>query len=563
LLSLISNMRQVISILLSVWLAIPAMATPFPVGPFAPLGQNQVWVNPSSNPLENGLNLTNAILKATMPATVIALPGDYDVGTNQIELARDGLTLILMPGTELSFNRASDAVARPIFTDVGAASTFNLMAWGSDIIVSNDSSTLFNPTRPASRWTLLGKKLQRTSTTASFAVIRHQDGHFDWHVSQLITNSGYDGYWGNPQGSTDFKCIGYAHRIDVTGGSGTSTPIELGAGMLPYGRGVITVGTARGHDFIIGSNWVVKAGSVQVGVLSGAPGDTRNPDPGILEADEIRPQVSGGDFFVDAIPGQAPIQINGANIVSGPTAQALFKVQEWDDIPSWGQPAHLILKGCSATSSGTYLIQDTVGTDNSIRAKVTIIGGISANKPASGNVDVRGTIDLTNGVVIVPAGASTNRMNYGGNIFAVASDVGTIANTSETDLAVTNIAGFTLTNNLDAVEFWAAGTYGATANNKTIRVKLGATTLLDTGVRAINGGDWAIDGKIIRTGASAQRATIRFLAPAFTTNEYTTATEILGNNLLLKITGQNGTAAANDIIFTGWKGRLEPATTVP
>src|SRR5207247_5396816 len=44
------------------------------------------------------------------------------------------------------------------------------------------------------------------------------------------------------------------------------------------------------------------------------------------------------------------------------------------------------------------------------------------------------------------------------------------------------------------------------ANTKTLKVIFGSSTILSTGAQIVNGGDWTIDGQIIRTGNTAQEA---------------------------------------------------------
>ena len=122
--------------------------------------------------------------------------------------------------------------------------------------------------------------------------------------------------------------------------------------------------------------------------------------------------------------------------------------------------------------------------------------------------------------------------------------------TGEDDLRTYSVPAATLAVNGDHVEFEAAGTFAATANNKRVKAKFGATTILDTGVLAITAaGDWQITGKVIRTGAATQKCVALFTctdAALPTLTDYSTAAETLSGAVTLKLTGE--ATANNDIV---------------
>ena len=93
-----------------------------------------------------------------------------------------------------------------------------------------------------------------------------------------------------------------------------------------------------------------------------------------------------------------------------------------------------------------------------------------------------------------------------------------------------------------------AGTFAANVNTKRVRIKYGATTLLDTMALAFNGADWTATGTIVRTGATTQKAICEFASgSALLTSscDYTAPAETLSGTVVLKATGE--ATSNNDI----------------
>ena len=92
---------------------------------------------------------------------------------------------------------------------------------------------------------------------------------------------------------------------------------------------------------------------------------------------------------------------------------------------------------------------------------------------------------------------------------------------------------------------------GATANNKTVKLYFGAS-LVSTGVIAANAQQGYLQLIVMRTAAATQGVFASgvggttSVAPIAVT--YTAGTDALTAGVVIKCTGQNGTAAANDII---------------
>lgn len=109
----------------------------------------------------------------------------------------------------------------------------------------------------------------------------------------------------------------------------------------------------------------------------------------------------------------------------------------------------------------------------------------------------------------------------------------------------------TLSVNGDELVVEASGSFGATVNNKTVKVILGATTFLTSGVVTSNAKKWALYVRIKRVGAAAQVASAEFTVDgtASVVGTVTNGAEDLTSALTLKVTGASGTTgAANDVV---------------
>lgn len=125
--------------------------------------------------------------------------------------------------------------------------------------------------------------------------------------------------------------------------------------------------------------------------------------------------------------------------------------------------------------------------------------------------------------------------------YKLSTQNGPIGNTgaAETTMQSLQIDFNTLSKLGASIQIFVCGKTAANANNKTYKVKLGATTLFTSGAVALNNKDWTFRGEIVSNGATAQifygEFTSNGNAPIVTT---TTASEDLGTNLTLEFTGQ-------------------------
>lgn len=135
-----------------------------------------------------------------------------------------------------------------------------------------------------------------------------------------------------------------------------------------------------------------------------------------------------------------------------------------------------------------------------------------------------------------------------------ATQNGPVGNTgsSETNLVTAAIDHGTLSSVGNSLIIFAAGKTSANANNKTLKLVLGSTTLFTSGALASNNIDWTLQAEVVFNGGTSQISWAQFLrngsSPIVTT---TTATENFATTLTLKITG-TGTAT-DDISVYYWK----------
>jgi len=159
------------------------------------------------------------------------------------------------------------------------------------------------------------------------------------------------------------------------------------------------------------------------------------------------------------------------------------------------------------------------------------------------------TLNTSQVILRTLSGTSTSYARVGGTINVNTTAVGNVG-AGEDDLITYTVPANTLSTNGDHIEFKVSGTFAANANTKRIRVKFGATTLLDTTALAFNGVDWSAEGTIVRTGATTQKAYCAFRAGATltSTSDDTAPGETLSASSVFKVTGE--ATSNNDIVET-------------
>lgn len=142
----------------------------------------------------------------------------------------------------------------------------------------------------------------------------------------------------------------------------------------------------------------------------------------------------------------------------------------------------------------------------------------------------------------------------GGLLNAQTGSVGTTAVTTEETLLSYTMPANTLSTAGQAIRVTCGWTTGATANNKTVKLYFGAS-VITTPAQAANAQTGRLELIVMRTGAATQKvfgsgmAGTGSLTPV--AEYYNAGTDALTAGVLIKCTGTNGTAAANDIVANG------------
>ena len=208
----------------------------------------------------------------------------------------------------------------------------------------------------------------------------------------------------------------------------------------------------------------------------------------------------------------------------------------------------------AALSSGNIL----VGSGANVATSVTMSGDAT--------IDNTGALTIANDAItnakIADDAVTLTNLASTGQVYSNATTVATAANTTETTLASFAMGSAIGDADGDVLEVYAYGSFGATANNKSVRLRFGATLgtatqlCINTTTAAPNGINWVVKAKLFRTGAAAQKgqAEILFSGIASELDNFT-ATETWSTSTIF-LSGQNGTAAANDIVLEGFEVKI-------
>lgn len=154
-----------------------------------------------------------------------------------------------------------------------------------------------------------------------------------------------------------------------------------------------------------------------------------------------------------------------------------------------------------------------------------------------------------NGPLNVKLGGSTSTFQPAGSVCRNTTSTGTGADTTEDTLQSCSLPASSLVTTGQRVHIKAYGTFGADGNNKTIKAYFGAQ-IYNSGTLTQNGTGWTYEGEVWRTGSNAQT----YSGPGLQAStsivgvNFGTLTQTETGAITIKITGQNGTAVANDIV---------------
>ena len=121
-------------------------------------------------------------------------------------------------------------------------------------------------------------------------------------------------------------------------------------------------------------------------------------------------------------------------------------------------------------------------------------------------------------VIISSGGKITGSLNNTSQNYRMEGQITTsVSDLSNTSTTPTTLFTATLPANSvsatgDCLQLEVDGVYANNANNKTVRVLLGATQLFSTGINAFANSRWKIRALIYRTGSAAQRAIVQYFS---------------------------------------------------
>lgn len=218
------------------------------------------------------------------------------------------------------------------------------------------------------------------------------------------------------------------------------------------------------------------------------------------------------------------------------------------DITSLGTMAFQNASNVNITGgnlSGVTLASSTM--TNSTMTNSAISGGTLDSVAITGSTFTTGTI--SNSDITIRVGGTTTDIPIGGTLHVDTTPVGTVG-TGEDTLITYAMPANALNANDQYLEIYAWGVTDAGVTNKEVKLKIGSTTLIATGLVSVGNSDWSIRSRIVRTGSNTAQAITSIVSFAFPdTAFYWDVTEDFTTSLNIFCTGQG--SATNDVIQQG------------
>lgn len=153
------------------------------------------------------------------------------------------------------------------------------------------------------------------------------------------------------------------------------------------------------------------------------------------------------------------------------------------------------------------------------------------------------------GTVSMQAGGGTGLMVAQGQLNVQLGSQGNGADTTEDTLYTFSLPASSLSRTGQGVRVRARGTFAANGDNKTVRLYFGSSVVLSSGTLTSNNLAWESELWVAKNGASTQLASGEFLVPGADDIQLNGAgTETDTGAITIKLTGQAGSANANDIV---------------
>lgn len=431
-------------------------------------------------------------------------------------------------------------------------------ATGNDVTVPLNSSVAFPV---GTTITIVQKNTEQTTIVATGGVtINSSAGTLDgpgqnapmvlakigtdtWYLWNGTAASG-GGTWGSITGTlsdqTDLQSALDA-KVPTTRTISTTSPLS-GGGDLSANR-TLTIAdaaadaTTKGAATFTAADFNSSSGNISIDYTNG-----QAASESVKGFAELATQAET-DAFTDDVRAVTPLKLH-TNLKRRSTKTANFAIAAADAGATLDANSSTVIT-CTvdALSTGDQVFITNRGTANvnfSAGSGVSI-SGLSALKPGFACV-----IDYNAGTsaTIYGGDASQSGMTVLYNNFSSVSNSGS----TETDLFSYTLPAGTLSTNGETVEGIVAGTFAATANNKTLRVKLGATTVFTSGSLAITSAtDWSLSYVLIRVSDTSQKFIGTLSLSNSTTQsftDYSTAAETLSVSNIINVTGQ-GTASSD------------------
>jgi len=318
--------------------------------------------------------------------------------------------------------------------------------------------------------------------------------------------------------------------VTLTGGtptagnnSGGGITLGTGSGVGTGGSGAISITTANALNTGSGA-----AGSIIIQTGNAAPS-------GSADAGNI--SIIAGSGFNTPFNRDGSVTITAGNGTGNPgTGVTITGGNNGGN--SAGYNGVTINSGPS-TAASNILIQANGGT-NSANNDIALYNHFADTSHVGGSTKF--SVGATSGPVYA---------HVSGLVNASLTSAGNGADVSEDILQSYTLGAFALDSVGRCVRITSWGTTAANADTKVIRVYFGAS-LISSGISTFNSVNWVAHMVVCKTGSSTQSVIADMtvgttvLAPM-----YSAGTENDGSAIVIKTTGQAGTANANDIISKG------------
>lgn len=198
---------------------------------------------------------------------------------------------------------------------------------------------------------------------------------------------------------------------------------------------------------------------------------------------------------------------------------------------------------------------DTVQQQINTKESIANLGTMAYQN--SNNILVTGGnltgVTISDSQITIPVNSTSLDLKLSGTLFTESADVGNVGGV-EADLSCFTMPANTLAAKGQFLEIVSWGLFAGSGAQKRIRLKLGATVLLDTGGGPTpSNGAWVLKSTVLTNSTTSQKVISNLFSPSTTMIEYAVSvdsTEDLSTVLDLCITGE--APNDNDIVQKGF-----------